>query len=137
MQISIAQNAEELNGLKCIGLLNSLHRNPSSKKVEDPTIGLYENLKLIVPSLGDLSKATELSPIQKLEMEENKKELLKLGLTEAMNKITRVERFEINGKTLDVFIYPNGNVHHMTNPKKGESPEAKHLVSVTDCKIND
>ncbi len=131
-----SENILEYTGIKCGNLFNTFYVNSSSKNIEKP-IDIYSNLKLIVPSLGDLSKATEMSSLQKSEMEENKKELIKLGATDDILKITRVERFEISGQVVDVFAYPDGEVHYITNFFKDKNLKERPLVRVRNCRVED
>jgi len=129
-----SENISDFNGVKCGELISSI--DPQFKlKNKDITLALYSSLKLIVPSLGDLKKASEMSKIQRLEMEEYKKELIKLGATEEILNQTRVERFELNGQSVDIFVYPDGDVHHVSNYFKDKETVKNPILKVKNCKI--
>ncbi len=128
-----SENSSEYNSIRCFELFNSI--DPTLNKNEG-SLSVYKNLKLIVPSLGNLKKATEMSAVQKIEMEENIKELIKLGSTEEILKQTRVERFEIKGQVVDVFVYPDGEIHHISNYlTKDKNFDKKPILKVQNCRV--
>jgi hypothetical protein len=45
-----------------------------------------------------------------------------------------LERFKLAGKLVDAFVFPDGIVHHVSNPFQELSSNA--LISVRDCRLN-
>jgi hypothetical protein len=132
---SLYAQSETFSGIKCVDFFSQLDQHYKQvKNNSNEKFDIYSRIKLIVPSLENLKDSQELSSIQISEIENYKKELLILGLQSEVIKKTRLERFEIGGKNIDVFAFFDGSVHHISNPFNDYTN--KPLLSMSECKIS-
>jgi hypothetical protein len=119
-------------GMKCESMLQNIYENGPDKKQANIS-KKYEALSHLKSIAGNLAKIDEenLDKDFKSSLIVARKELKAEGFDDAAIGMTRVERYEVNGKMYDVYIYPGGIVHHITSPLPKD--ENHTLASVVDC----
>jgi hypothetical protein len=131
-QAHAANPFDGYKGMKCESMLKNLYENGPDKK-ESNKAKDYEalsHLKLIAANLAKIDEE-KLDLDFKNSLLVGRAELIANGFSDAMIDMTRVERYEVNGKMFDVYIFPNGIVHHITSPLP---KDRKHyLASVKEC----